>query len=482
MATLSDYMSGTISLANGSVTVTGTGTLFEVTRFREGDTLQIQNLTAVIASVDSNTQLTLAEPWTGASIVNGAYRARQLGDGSRVSTQAATIIELLGNGVLMNLAELGVEEGKVPVGGPTGEYELTDLVQDPNGSLDEIAALERTPDRILGVDGDGKYELQEYKSPRFDIPQALDATQQGQARANIGVGLLAGFRNKIINGDFEVSARGGTFNSAGYTLDRWKVGYDGTGSGRVGTINQYVDETVAAAIGSTAPQHLNWTETTAGTGYVFKVIQQVIENVRTLAGRKATVTFWCVMPVGGPYSMLVTLRQVFGASGSPSAAVDSSASIILPGGNTWQKYSVAFDLPPITGKTLTSGNGLTLLFHLPTGIPFTFGLKRVSVVEGDATMEDDPFSPRHIQQEIALCQRYYEVLSFPLACSTEATSVTHRVHWLFKEQKRVAPTVTLAPGSSALAIATPTTQGVRANDTTGGVTAVNAGSIADAEF
>lgn len=160
MATLSDYTSGTISLANGSATVTGTGTLFEVTRFREGDTLQIQNLTAVIASVDSNTQLTLAEPWTGASIVNGAYRARQLGDGSRVSTQAATIIELLGNGVLTNLAELGVEEGKVPVGGPTGEYELVDTstfgIQDPNGSLGKLAALTLEASKILNTDATGE--------------------------------------------------------------------------------------------------------------------------------------------------------------------------------------------------------------------------------------------------------------------------------------------------------------------------------------
>lgn len=145
MATLSDYMSGTISLANGSVTVTGTGTLFEVTRFREGDTLQIQNLTAVIASVDSNTQLTLAEPWTGIDIVDGPYRARQLGDGSRVSTQAATIIELLGNGVLMNLAELGVEEGKAPVGGPAGQYVLEPVATDPNGSLGKLAALTAFP-------------------------------------------------------------------------------------------------------------------------------------------------------------------------------------------------------------------------------------------------------------------------------------------------------------------------------------------------
>jgi hypothetical protein len=35
-------------------------------------------------------------------------------------------------------------------------------------------------------------------------------------------------------------------------------------------------------------------------------------------------------------------------------------------------------------------------------------IARVSVVEGDATLEDDPFEARHISQEKSLCQRYYE--------------------------------------------------------------------------
>lgn len=159
MPVLSDYTSGTISLANGSVTVTGTGTLFEVTRFREGDTLQIQNLTAVIASVDSDTQLTLTEPWTGTSIVDGPYRARQLADGTRVGTQAATLIELLGDGTLAGIAALGVEEGKALVGGPARQYELVDTstfgIQDPNGSLGKLAALTLGNRQILQTDQAG---------------------------------------------------------------------------------------------------------------------------------------------------------------------------------------------------------------------------------------------------------------------------------------------------------------------------------------
>lgn len=141
MAVLSDYTSGTITLANGSTAVTGTGTLFDVAKFREGDTLQIENLTAVIASVNSNTSLTLTAPWTGTTLTNAIYRARYLPDGARVTAQATTLIELLGNGVLSNLAELGVEDGKVPVGNAAGEYELKPVPTDPNGTLAKLAAL-----------------------------------------------------------------------------------------------------------------------------------------------------------------------------------------------------------------------------------------------------------------------------------------------------------------------------------------------------
>lgn len=159
MAVLSDYTSGTITLANGSTNVTGTGTLFDVAKFREGDTLQIQNLTAIIASVDSNTQLTLIEPWTGADLIDAPYRARYLPDGARVTAQTTTLIELLGNGVLSNIAELPVEDGKLIIGNAAGQYvpiskdELG--IQDPNGSLGKLAGLTLAARQILQTDEAG---------------------------------------------------------------------------------------------------------------------------------------------------------------------------------------------------------------------------------------------------------------------------------------------------------------------------------------
>ncbi|KAB2747851.1 MULTISPECIES: C1q-like domain-containing protein [Brucella] len=159
MAVLPDYVTGTITLANGSTTVTGTGTMFTTAAFRPGDTLQIQNLTAVIASVDSNTQLTLADPWTGTGLTDAPYRARYLPDGARVTAQTTLLIELLGNGVLSNIASIPVEEGNLLIGNAAGLYDLIDKSElgtpDPNGSLAKLAALTLAARQILQTDETG---------------------------------------------------------------------------------------------------------------------------------------------------------------------------------------------------------------------------------------------------------------------------------------------------------------------------------------
>jgi len=88
-------------------------------------------------------------------LTDAPFRVRYLPDGGLVTAQATTLIELLGNGVLSNLAELGFEDGKVPVGNAAGEYELKDQsnlgIQDPNGSLRKLAALTLAASKILLV-------------------------------------------------------------------------------------------------------------------------------------------------------------------------------------------------------------------------------------------------------------------------------------------------------------------------------------------
>ncbi|WP_313027900.1 hypothetical protein [Brucella sp.] len=165
MAVLPDYVSGTITVTQGDVNFTGTNTLWRTMGFREGDTVQLQGFTAIIKGtsefgnpIDSNVAGQFVEPWPGQS-GTFAYRMRFLPDGARFAGKSTNLIELLGNGVLANLAELGVEDGKTPVGNAAGQYELKPTsgfgIQDPTGSLGQIAALTLAANKALATDGSG---------------------------------------------------------------------------------------------------------------------------------------------------------------------------------------------------------------------------------------------------------------------------------------------------------------------------------------
>lgn len=109
MAIPSDYVSGTITLTNGSAAFTGTGTGWLAADFQEGDIiLSIEGapgVVYVIASITSNTDGTLTLPWDGPTGTY-SYRMRYEWDSSRVGARARQLIEMLGNGNLEAFAAL----------------------------------------------------------------------------------------------------------------------------------------------------------------------------------------------------------------------------------------------------------------------------------------------------------------------------------------------------------------------------------------
>lgn len=84
---------------------------------------------------------------------------RFMPDGARVTAQTTTLIELLGNGVLSNIASIPVQDGKLLVGNAAGQYVPVDKsavgIQDPSGSLGKLAAITLAANKILNTDGSG---------------------------------------------------------------------------------------------------------------------------------------------------------------------------------------------------------------------------------------------------------------------------------------------------------------------------------------
>lgn len=256
--------------------------------------------------------------------------------------------------------------------------------------------------------------------------------RRGQARANIGADVLGGFRNKLINGDFTINQRGnGTYTTAGFGLDRWRTYTSGSAS--ITVQPKAYDPGAIPALGKGG---VGVDLSMAGAGA--KLFSQPIEDVTTLAGCRATLTFWVYSPtIGIPLNPAVV--QEFGAGGSADYVVPTVSRDATTNGG-WKKCTLVVDIPSVAGKTLGANHRLTVYpIALYETVSLYLALFRVSLVEGDATAEADPFSPRHIQQELALCQRYY--LKHGVDRSPSNANGHGQILFYYPVQMRGAPTV-----------------------------------------
>ena len=169
------------------------------------------------------------------------------------------------------------------------------------------------------------------------------------------------------------------------------------------------------------PKHYLRHVVTSATGAGnFCIVRQKIEDVQSLAGETATLTFWA--KADAARDIATEFLQAFGSGGSPSADVRAVGTTTHSLTTSWQKFSVVVSIPSISGKTIGTNEDsrLVILFWFDGGSDFdsrnnslghqsgTFDIAHVSLVKGDASDEDDPFGYRPMQQELALCQRYYQ--------------------------------------------------------------------------
>jgi hypothetical protein len=276
---------------------------------------------------------------------------------------------------------------------------------------------------------------------------AIVLAADGSATANVSSinnGPLAGMRNAIINGNFDIWQRGTSFTDSGYGVDRW-------GHGRIGTTHTVTRQSFT--LGQTAvpnePTYFCRTAVTsvAGAGNTSQLWQRV-EDVRTFAGQQVTVSFWA--KVDATKNISIELIQYFGTGGSPSAEVTSIGVTKVSVGTSWQKVTVTTTLPSISGKTLgTDGDHhIALIIWFDAGSDFnartdtlgqqsgTFDIAQVQVEPGPVAT---PFERRPIGTELALCQRYYESGTARLAINPFPGFVNHSAY--FAVSKRAVPTV-----------------------------------------
>jgi hypothetical protein len=222
-------------------------------------------------------------------------------------------------------------------------------------------------------------------------------------------------RNLIHNALFNIGQRGvGPFTVNGYTLDRWEIVAN---TDTFSVTQTPLNDSDRVAIGDEQASSMiaNTFTGTSGAG-AFTVLIQPIENVRRLAGKTVTVSFWAAC--GGTLKLGVNVNQLFGTGGSPSTTVPVPGQSVSVTG-AWTRYSLVFTLPSISGKVLgTNVNHATGLYFwysagansaIPSG---NVGVQSGSIylwgvqLEVGSTMS--PLEKLDIADDLAKCQRFYQ--------------------------------------------------------------------------
>lgn len=259
---------------------------------------------------------------------------------------------------------------------------------------------------------------------------------------NIGTGTQtfngfggSGFKNYIINGNFDIWQRGISQTTGGYgSADRWYFGWT---SGALSVIKgQDVSPAPYSQFGNYA--------LLGGTSLVHGYSIHKIESVRTCSGKTVTLSY-CYTSVSGTNTFLSTcyLRQDFGIGGSSNvdiaAVVDTKTSI---GTNQYRRV-LTFNIPSIAGKTIGTNDNLSVV----NGYSGTFqqAVWGFQLEEGSVAT---PFENRPIGLELSLCQRYYEttlnnVAPIKTTGYTAVDGILTGNTYLFKVEKRVIPTTTV---------------------------------------
>jgi hypothetical protein len=308
-------------------------------------------------------------------------------------------------------------------------------------------------------------------------------------------------RNKIINGNFTIWQRGTSIAAATtYTADQWT---NPTIGAQVSTITRETDVPASVNANFSLKTAITTANASPAAGDLHG-ITQIIEgyNFLSLKGKAITLSFWVKSSLTGTYS--VSFRN----GGNTRSYVTTYS---ISSANTWEQKTISLTHDTTGTWDYTSGAGLRVTFTLMSGttartstlnswqagffiastsqvnfdatIGNTFFLSQVQLEE--ATPVGGGFEFLDFNQELRLCQRYYEksvphdVTAFTddsAAHSTvggsvndTATPVTYLV------EKRASPTVTVYAASSG------TVGAIRNRTTSADVTTVTTSGTSDAK-
>ena len=244
-----------------------------------------------------------------------------------------------------------------------------------------------------------------------------------------------GFKNRIINGNFDIWQRGTSFSNPNdtYTADRFLVVPGG------GTTGDIVSQQTFTPGQTDVPgEPTYFLRFAVGATSANRVMHHRVEDVRTFAGQTCTLSFYA--KASTTHSSSVEFQQNFGSGGSTAV---TQSPIAYTMSTSWQKFTFTVTLPSIAGKTIGSSSYLYVAFI--RSLPASSVSIDIAQMQFEKGPQATAFDYRPYTTELALCQRYYFVLpGFYIEGYANAGSIRAvNTPMTFPVQMRTTPTRTV---------------------------------------
>jgi hypothetical protein len=250
-------------------------------------------------------------------------------------------------------------------------------------------------------------------------------------------------RNLIINGAMQVAQRGTSVTGAtstGYsTVDRWWH----NASGGVMDMSQQSLTVGQTDLPSQFTKFFRFASTQGDNNQGFA---QKIENVELLSGKTVTVSFYAKGTNPGAGYVALAYLQNFGSGGSANVEAEPENFILT---SSWQRFEITFTFPSVSGKTIGSGSSSWVYFRQSSGnsttTAWTLDITGVQLEVGDTAT---PFEHRSYGDELARCQRYYQVSGaikgYPMVRYEATGNGKAYSNWRLVPEMRTSPSVSFS--------------------------------------
>ena len=246
-----------------------------------------------------------------------------------------------------------------------------------------------------------------------------------------------GFKNRIINGNFDIWQRGTSFsNPSGdtYTADRFFVP-----SGAATTGDTISQQTFTPGQTDVPGEPSYFLRFAAGSSVSNRSVQTRIEDVRTFAGQTCTLSFYAKASVS--HTSTIEIQQNFGSGGS-APVTQSPVNYSMT--TSFQKFTFVITMPSISGKTIGTSS------YVYIAVIRSLGASSVSIdiaqIQFELGSTATSFDYRPYGTELMLCQRYFQKTDRIMGYLINSSTTSRRTYVPRTVTMRATPTETGTQG------------------------------------